>query len=125
MTVADEIKAAASTLREVAAAATPGPWRHHDCHLPVGGHTASVLSGAYPDGDLRAWLPTFSHEPWDETRNVWADARYIATVHPQVGAAVAAWLESWTGVDLDEHAAMPADAEHALAVARAINQKET
>ncbi|WP_432091059.1 hypothetical protein [Streptomyces sp. NRRL F-5630] len=47
-------------------------------------------------------------------------SRYIAAMHPGVGTALAAWLESWTGIDLREDAALPEDARHALAVARQI-----
>ncbi|AKZ60784.1 hypothetical protein SAM23877_p075 (plasmid) [Streptomyces ambofaciens ATCC 23877] len=34
---------------------------------------------------------------------------------------VTRWLASWEGVELREDAALPEDAQHALAVARAIN----
>ncbi|MFD5294742.1 hypothetical protein ACFWJU_05995 [Streptomyces mutabilis] len=34
---------------------------------------------------------------------------------------VSSWLASWEGIDLCEDAALPEDARHALAVARAIN----
>lgn len=34
---------------------------------------------------------------------------------------IANWLDSWTGIVLREDAALPEDARHALAVARAIN----
>ena len=33
---------------------------------------------------------------------------------------LANWLDSWTGIDLREDAALPEDAQHALAVARAV-----
>lgn len=44
------------------------------------------------------------------------------TVAALIGARLplAAWLESWAGVDLSEHGPMPEDAQHALAVARQI-----
>ena len=48
-------------------------------------------------------------------------ADYIAAMHPGVGTALAAWLESWTGIEMYEAHALPEDARHALAVARAIN----
>jgi hypothetical protein len=73
-----------------AAAATPGPWRDHDTHLGQYGYTATVLSGEGNDTDLRAWLPTMSQTPWDETRNVWADAAFIAAVNPAVALALVA-----------------------------------
>ncbi|MFD3640995.1 hypothetical protein [Streptomyces griseus] len=122
-TPADQLRAAADLLREAAGHATPGPWRTHDTHLGrVGGHTATVLTGRpnLNDTELIAWLPTMSHEPWDETRNAWRNAGWMALMHPGVGLALAAWLESWVGVDLSEHGPMPEDAQHALAVARRI-----
>lgn len=121
MTPADELTAAAEELRRLATAATPGPWRQHDTHLGQYGHTATVLSGERNSTELRAWLPTMTHESWDDTRNVWNDAAYIAAMHPGVGLALAKWLDSWTGIDLYEGGSLPEDAQHALAVARAIN----
>lgn len=87
------LQAAADKLRALATAATPGPWRSHDTHLGQYGHTATVLSGHGNATELRAWLPTMSYESWDEKRNVWADAAYIAAMGPVVGLAVADWLE--------------------------------
>ena len=66
----------------IAKAATPGPWRAHDTHLGQYGHAATVLSGEGNDTDLRAWLPSMSQEPWDEARNVWADAEHVAAHDP-------------------------------------------
>lgn len=66
----------------IARAATPGPWRAHDTHLGQYGYAATVLSGEGNDTDLRAWLPSMSNEPWDEARNVWADAAHIAAHDP-------------------------------------------
>lgn len=91
---ATRLTAAAAHLRQLSTAATPGPWRQHDTHLGQHGHTATVLSGERNDTDLRAWLPSLSQEPWDETRNVWADAAWIALMHPGVGEAIAALLTS-------------------------------
>lgn len=120
-TPADELRAAAEKLRALATAATPGPWRDHDTHLGQYGYAATVLSGEGNDTDLRAWLPSMSQTPWDETRNAWPDAAYIAAMHPGVGALVAAWLDS-AAEDAEQ-----IGADHrALAVARAINgTKET
>ncbi|MEV7034575.1 hypothetical protein AB0N99_30640 [Streptomyces sp. NPDC093272] len=36
-------------------------------------------------------------------------------------APITRWLDSWTGIELREDAALPEDAQHALAVARALN----
>ena len=66
----------------IARAATPGPWRAHDTHLGQYGYAATVLSGEGNDTDLRAWLPSMSNEPWDEARNVWADAAHVAEWDP-------------------------------------------
>lgn len=66
----------------IARAATKGPWRAHDTHLGQYGYAATVLSGEGNDTDLRAWLPSMSNEPWDEKRNVWADAEHIAARDP-------------------------------------------
>lgn len=72
-----------------ATAATPGPWRDADTHLGRHGHTATVLSGTGNDTDLRAWLPSLSQEAWDETRNVWADAAFVAAARTDVDALLA------------------------------------
>lgn len=93
--------AAADRIKDLAAAATPGPWFTHDTHLNAGGHTATVLSGTYPEGQLRAWLPTWSHKPWDEARNVWNDARWIAALSPAVGPDLSALLYALEGRDYD------------------------
>lgn len=121
------LRRAADRLDEHAGAATKGPWFAHDTHLGGwSGHTATVMSGEYPATELRAWLPTMSSEPWDETRNVWADAAYIAAVDPLVGQAVAVILRA---------AASTADGLHrpdgvdviaaAMVAARRILGKET
>jgi hypothetical protein len=34
---------------------------------------------------------------------------------------LARWIDSWTGIDFNERAAMPEDLRHALALARLIN----
>ncbi|WP_017602226.1 hypothetical protein [Nocardiopsis lucentensis] len=48
------------------------------------------------------------------------DAAHIALWHPGVALAVADWLDSWDGVDLDPHGPLPTDYEHALNIARAL-----
>ncbi|MEV3996706.1 hypothetical protein AB0K62_13650 [Streptomyces halstedii] len=93
---ADQLRAAAELLREAAGHATPGPWRTHDTHLGnVGGHTATVLTDRpnLNDTELIAWLPTMSHEPWDEARNAWRNAGWMALLHPGVGLALAQLLD--------------------------------
>jgi hypothetical protein len=72
-----------------ATAASPGPWRTHDTHLDIGGHTATVLRNEASATELVAWLPTRSNEPWNNTRNCWADAEFIASSRADVSALVA------------------------------------
>lgn len=117
MTPAEELHAAADKLRELSAAATAGPWYQHDTHLNQGGHTATVLTDREDinDNELIAWVPTWSHESWDETRNAWNNASYTAAMHPGVGAALADWLDD-AAVDAEQIGAN----HHALAVARQI-----
>lgn len=128
MNLADELRTAATTLRDLAAEATPGPWRDHDTHLGRYGHTATVLSGQGNDTDLRAWLPSMSHDSWDKTRNVWNDAAYIATMHPGVGALLAKLLEveadvvaARTAHDGTEDYAADYGTNYLLDIARLIN----
>lgn len=75
-----------------AQAATAGPWRNHDTHLDHGGHTATVLTDRddLNATELIAWLPSMSHEPWDERRNVWHTADHIARQDPHATLARAA-----------------------------------
>jgi hypothetical protein len=105
-TPADELRAAAETLRrdaEAARRASPPPWTVTDEHVVrcADGMVVADRSGTDHPAE-RADLP------------------YIAAMHPGVGAALAKWLESWTGIDFNEHAAMAGDLAHALAVARQI-----
>ncbi len=73
--------AALDRLIEAEESATEAPWRMHDTDLgSLGGHTATVLSGAGNATDLRAWLPSRPGQPWDTARNVWNDASLIAAL---------------------------------------------
>lgn len=92
MTPAEELRAAATKLREHAKGLSGG-WRMHDTHLDRGGHTATVLQGEGNDTELVAWLPSLSHEPWDNTRKVWQKARWMALVHPGLAKPLAETLE--------------------------------
>lgn len=129
---ADELKAAAELLRETAGHATPGPWRSHDTWLDRGGHTATVLTDR-PDlnaTELVAWLPTMSSTPWDETRNAWRNAGWMALAHPGIGAALADWLDTeaatWAGDEVHDRCTEQAcTLDAALAVARQINGTTT
>ncbi|MFF0009546.1 DUF6221 family protein [Streptomyces tibetensis] len=76
------LETAISEREETARRATQTDWRTHDTHLDLGGHTATVLTGERNDTQLLAWVPTMSHEPWDETRNAWNNAEHIALNDP-------------------------------------------
>jgi hypothetical protein len=81
-----------AAIRARLAEASPGPWRAHDTWLDSGGHTATVLRG--PEGepciDGVAWLPTRRSDVyWDDQRNVWADAQFIAAARQDVPALLA------------------------------------
>jgi hypothetical protein len=102
--LAEFLRARLDDVEQVARAATAGPWRVHDTWLNVGGHTATVLSGEGNGTDLRAWLPTWSTEPWDEKRNVWNDAEHIALHDP---ARVLRQVEAGRRI-VDEHEHVPA-----------------
>ena len=109
-TPADELRTAADRLRKLldAPELTPGPWLSLD-------HGDRML---YDGPGAEDQPPIYVI---DEPMSNGANADYIEAMHPGVGAALADWLESWTGIDLYEAGSLPEDARHALAVARAIN----
>jgi hypothetical protein len=117
VTPAEEIATAAAKLRALAETATPGNWwaeelppnEHHK-------HPAHWVKTEYDDGPNLISSQVVADCPWRQ-----ADAAYIAAMGPAVGFALAAWLHSWTGIELREDAALPEDAQHVLATARAIN----
>lgn len=107
MKPAEEISAAVEKIRTAAEAAhraSPAPWTITDEH---------VVRCA--DGMIVADRSGTDH-PAER-----ADLPYIAAMHPGIGQALAAWLDSWAIVDLREHATMSVDARHALKIARIIN----
>lgn len=115
MTPAEELRAAAKQLRDLAAAATSGTWHVVPYEDSLTGHEAGI--GTTPDED------DIAGTGYEGGGLEWArDARYIVAMQPRVGTALANWL------DLEETylVGMP-DNERlthvraALAVARAIN----
>lgn len=130
MTPADELKAAAAKLRTLAESASTDA-----DGVPTANWTAGSLG---PDGDSH-WTLYGDHLTRDDGRVIaWPPllhggsmrspahmhghhARYTAAMDPAVGLLLAKWLASWDGADISEHAAMPDDLAHALAIARAIN----
>jgi hypothetical protein len=133
VTPSDLLSAAADRVRDLAAQATPGPWRQHDGWWPgTLGVVASVLSGEDNDTQVRALLPTFEDEPNSDARNVRADAAWVAAMSPEVAPHLEAWLrhaavmfevskrraETWHRVNEEAYVS---DSDHeALAFARVI-----
>ena len=114
---ADPVAAYLAEVREREQGATKGPWRTHDTWLESGGHAATVLSGEGNATDLRAWLPTFAGGlvAWDEGRNVWNDATFIAGARADVPRLLAA-VEAVLAIHKPVHAYLnsPATCQHCL-----------
>lgn len=110
MTPAEELRTAAAKLRSLLAnpELTPGPWLSMD-------RGDRILWDGPGADDLPPRYVV------DEPMSNGANADWIAVMHPGVGQLLAKWLNSWDGADIDEHAAMPDDLQHALAIARLIN----
>ncbi len=79
MTHAEELRAAAAQLRELAQAATPGPWEYDPEPYGYGDDIYYDV-----DGDNGGWAAHAESQP---------TAAYIAAMHPGVGLALAKWLE--------------------------------
>lgn len=94
---ADRLRAAAARIREVAGAATPGPWRDSGVD---GNRYAALVSDTQPAGRP-------ARGGWDDTQGyggylvgeslVPGDRAHIATWNPPVAVAVANWLEEEAG----------------------------
>lgn len=99
MSPAEELRAAAARMRELAEKATPGPWWTHQ--TPAG--TPAVRAGGSLSGSGRqvAYFRNI-HAGQEGTRN----AEYVAAWHPAVVLAVAELLD----VFADQHA--EAEAAH-------------
>lgn len=100
------LTAAATHLRTLANAATPGPWSR-----PLNTRYKASVSAPLPEGEQGAWLtgidpetgkrervtvvaaPTWSNGKHTRKRSG-RDLEYIAAVGPQVGALLVAWLDS-------------------------------
>lgn len=128
MTPADELKAAAERLRALATAASTAPdgtptarW-HSDPRRP---HHLYGDHRTLDDGRTISWpLLNRGGSPQRPAYMHAQHAEYAAVMGPALGLLVAKWLASWDGADFDEHAAMPDDLQHALAIARAINRSQ-
>ncbi|MFD4596709.1 hypothetical protein ACFWPQ_01625 [Streptomyces sp. NPDC058464] len=114
MTPAEELSAAITVLRGAVHDASDGPWAADDPNRRWGDDCDHRLVGG---GKI---LATFSND-----HNGPLNAMFAALMHPGVGEAIAKWLGTWVGIDLREDAALPEDAQHALAIARLINKAAT
>src|SRR5205809_7701629 len=100
MTAADELRTAAETLRKLAAQATAAPWtwkRWHsdDCRADCDDPSCFLLivgSPYGPVGDADVDRDVFAVERSVHERGE-SDAAYIAAMGPNVGTALADWLE--------------------------------
>lgn len=92
-----ELRAAATRLRSLATAATPGPWTAQE--LPPTNnhpHPAHWVNADYTDHDDTRTLETIADCPWRQ-----ADANYIAAMGPNVGAATVELLDAAAGMAAD------------------------
>lgn len=114
MTPADELRAAAQKIRDIADRASPGPWRSKP-----DGHGTTIEAS---EGHDVAYLASCTDHPG---RRIW-DARQIALWNPQVTELIGAWL-GWIADDETEYAGLPKTPARArelatgLGIARAIN----
>lgn len=126
MTPADELRAAAEKIRKLTGALPANEWGDRPWQAEECANTEFALAAPCPcivsQGEYRAF-----DQPQDPPIQYVADAEtpdhaaYIAAMHPGVATALAKWLWSWVGIDFREDAALPEDAQHALAIARAMN----
>lgn len=112
-TPSEELRIAAQTLRGLTTALGDcrGPW-----------YVVNREQRPYPQRIDNIGVPYVVASTTTDPSHPPTIADYICVMHPGVGVALAKWLESWVGIDFNEHAAMPEDLAHALAVARAINR---
>lgn len=114
-TAAEELRTAAAKLTALLDALDDrGPWHTEPCASTERAPCIVAYGRTSDQGP-----PTALHYVADaETPE---HAAYLAALHPGTGRALAKWLESWTGVDFNEHAAM-GDLAYALDLARQINR---
>lgn len=126
MSDADLLREAAALMRERAWAATPGPWWVHRAQPEVvwyGDEALTYRLDEHPDAatniEWDQWAASTGQLSWGDLREQ-TDAEHIASWHPNVAVAVAAWLDSHADIHTlrtcDERLTAPCPA---LAVARA------
>jgi hypothetical protein len=92
---AADLRLAAEGLRKDAAAATPGPWKH----MCLGSEGCLVIRDHATIRERgRGRIARFGSKDWKADH---ADAEYVASMDPVVGAALADWLED-VARDADE-----------------------
>ena len=92
---ADRLRAAAARIREVAGAATTGPWR--DSATVAGTRYSALVSDVQPAGRPAGggWDDTSGYGGYLVAESMVAGDRvHIATWHPLVALAVANWLDT-------------------------------
>lgn len=98
---------AAKLMRERAEAAPHGPW-----------HVEPLGDKGYPQSISNA-AATVIGETYTNPAYPPMNANYIASMHPIVALAVAAFLESWGDIEVSEYGPHTDDWKHALTIARA------
>lgn len=122
---ADLLRRAATRLRESALAATPGPWGVGNDEVIVRGLEVTGPGSYTCIGSVARVEDESDRDLWSENNpeqyvevDPIDDANFIALVHPPVALALADWLDL---VECWYPAAPRSDeAEHAVAVARAV-----
>ena len=108
MSPAEELRAAAARIREVADKATPGPW----LNLDRGDRIVTEPDSA---GEFEYVVD----EPLDSNPD---NGEHIAMWHPSVALLVAEVFDKWAGIgELDPDLLYRVGGQETLAVARAIN----
>ncbi|MDH2424825.1 hypothetical protein [Sphaerisporangium sp. TRM90804] len=91
MTVAEELNAAAAKVRELAAAAVPGPW-HADG--PWWWETKPITCSATITTDPERQMVAVLAPEYNQHPRAAGCAPWIALMHPGLAEPLAAWLES-------------------------------
>lgn len=124
MSLAEELRAAATKLRETAIGTTPAPWEDHSAE---GTAWPILIAGGSIPGDPTGYrdLVIKVHESITDEVMTYADAAWIALASPALAEPLAVWLEK---VATDHEISTKAGVgvvispnNPALAVARAIN----
>jgi hypothetical protein len=113
---ANQLTAAAQLLRKTATAAVPGPWVPSIVRSPRATVTSGIYSHAHPAGSAASEVAAAGRKGRECGGIANPDnAVYIALMHPDIGLALADWLDSAA-----EEATLIGPDSRALAVARQI-----